>query len=62
MKSNKKISALLYSLEIPFGVWIGILFSQQKWFLGIGLTTVSSGVYYLAALLWPTPKDENVKL
>jgi len=59
MKPNKKLSALLYSLEIPIGVWVGILLSQQRWGLGIGLTVASSALYYYAALLWPTPKQKD---
>jgi hypothetical protein len=59
MKPNKELSALLYSLEIPLGVWVGLLLSQNKWFLGASLTVCSSLAYYYAALMWPTPKVKD---
>lgn len=57
MKANKTLSAFLYSLEIPIGVWTGIVLSQGKYLFGFLLTASCSLIYFYAAMIWPTPKQ-----
>ena len=60
-RPNKKLSAFLYSLEIPIGVWTGIVLSQNRYVFGFCLTAACSALYFYAAMIWPTVREKDAE-
>lgn len=50
--NSRLVTAALYTLETPIGVWAGIALDKSQWLLGCVLTCVLMVLVFLGVCLW----------
>ena len=58
---KKYLTAGLYSVQVPIGVWAGFEFGKENYPLGIGLTALMMLIEGLAVVTWMDAQTKEIK-